>query len=363
MPPNLATDFLARPRSVALRVALDPVPSVLNSLLLLNMTEKYSGLGDWVGRSAARLSPALLHRNRLVLEGLFFALQPDRRWPSFPAYLDGMAQIEPTVLRDRLLHEIARPRTPSNPEGAELVPPAYLLAKLENYIGFLREYFCDFDEAIETEAHALLNDPPAMRNLIVSHLRELWDDSLAAEWERSQPLLHETVAAFQHIDLARKSPAEAIRLVTGHDPKEKWDSMLANARELIFVPSAHIGPYLHKWGDDASVWLVFGARLPDGAAAGASALSRSDLLVRLSALTDDTRLRILALLSQHDELCAQDIMTLLDLTQSATSRHLRQLSATGYITERRREIAKCYTLNRERIGDTFRSLERFLERM
>ena len=55
-------------------------------------------------------------------------------------------------------------------------------------------------------------------------------------------------------------------------------------------------------------------------------------------------------------------MAELDLTQSATSRHLRQLSATGYVTERRREIAKCYTLSRERVRETFDALDRFLSR-
>jgi ArsR family transcriptional regulator len=86
---------------------------------------------------------------------------------------------------------------------------------------------------------------------------------------------------------------------------------------------------------------------------GSSALNRSELQVRLSALNDDTRLQILWLLSQSDELCAQDILTRLDLSQSAASRHLRQLSATGYLTERRRIGEKCYTLNHERIQDTF----------
>ena len=55
-------------------------------------------------------------------------------------------------------------------------------------------------------------------------------------------------------------------------------------------------------------------------------------------------------------------MVQLDLNQSAASRHLRQLSAAGYITERRRDVAKCYSLNRERINDTFRALDRFLTR-
>jgi DNA-binding transcriptional ArsR family regulator len=109
------------------------------------------------------------------------------------------------------------------------------------------------------------------------------------------------------------------------------------------------------------MWLIFGTRLPEAGADSSSALSRSDLLVRLSALTDDTRLRMLALLSGQSELCSQDIMTQLRLTQSATSRHLRQLSAAGYVVERRREGAKCYTLNRDRVRETFRALDRFLD--
>ena len=43
----------------------------------------------------------------------------------------------------------------------------------------------------------------------------------------------------------------------------------------------------------------------------------------------------------------------LDLSQSAASRHLKQLSATGYLLERRFSGAKCYKLNPQRIRDTF----------
>ncbi len=89
-------------------------------------------------------------------------------------------------------------------------------------------------------------------------------------------------------------------------------------------------------------------------------LSRSELLVRLSAVADDTRLQILELLTQHEELCAQDIIRLLDLSQSAASRHLRQLTATGFLVERRNEVVKCYRINPQRVDDTLRALKRFL---
>ncbi|MBN1877236.1 MAG: winged helix-turn-helix transcriptional regulator [Anaerolineae bacterium] len=82
--------------------------------------------------------------------------------------------------------------------------------------------------------------------------------------------------------------------------------------------------------------------------------------MRLDALSDDTRLRILKLLSEHGELASQDIMTHLELSQSATSRHLKQLSMIGYLQERRCNGAKCYALNPEWIKETLQAVTKFL---
>lgn len=360
MPATLTADLMRRSPEAKLSLGIEPAPNILTSMQFINSVEALSGLGEWVTRTAAQLSPAQLHRNRLVFDGIYYAVQPVQRWPSFTTYLDNLGSIDPAILRDRLLAQIACPLTPSNPERRVLISHADLLASADAYLNFVRAHFETIDEAIEREAHALLCDPPALQRVATSHIRELWDSSMAAEWERVLPMLQESVAAFERLDLAGKSSSEVVRLVTGQEPDEKWERLVAEAQQIVFVPSAHIGPYLRKCLARPIMWLVFGARLPEGAPVSGSALSRSDLLVRLGALTDDTRLRVLALLAQHDELCAQDIMTMLDLTQSATSRHLRQLSATGYITERRREIAKCYTLNRARLGDTFRAVEQFL---
>jgi DNA-binding transcriptional ArsR family regulator len=364
MPPTIEADFLSRQQPAHISVALEPAHNVLNSLILLNSVEQLSGLGDWVDRTAARLSPQQLHRNKLVLEGLHYAVVPAQRWPSFAAYLDDLATRDPNELRDRLMMEISTgpSKLSESAERKQHAEPSALLASVDAYISFLVRHFHQIDIPIETEAHALLNDPPAMRGLIVAHLSEMWREYAAPEWEQAKPMLQESVAAFGRLDLGRLSGAEAMRAVTGQEPDEHWQRMIQRAREIIFIPSAHLGPYLRKFNSEQRLWILFGARLPEGAQAGASALSRSDLLTRLSALTDDTRLRILALLGQHDELCAQDIMAQLDLTQSATSRHLRQLSATGYVTERRREIAKCYTLNPDRVRETFEALNRFLSR-
>lgn len=53
------------------------------------------------------------------------------------------------------------------------------------------------------------------------------------------------------------------------------------------------------------------------------------------ALSEDTRLEILALLFRHGELCVCDIEAILAVTQSKASRHLRYLQATGLVEGRR----------------------------
>ena len=91
-----------------------------------------------------------------------------------------------------------------------------------------------------------------------------------------------------------------------------------------------------------------------------STLSRSELLMRLNALANDTRLRIMELLAKEAELNTSDIMAQLGLSQSAASRHLEHLTATGYLIVRH-EGAKYYRLNPDRIDHTFKALKAFCQ--
>jgi DNA-binding transcriptional ArsR family regulator len=361
-------DLIAIAQPVTITFALEPARNMLNSLCLLNKAEELSGLEAWVIRTATSLTPDQLRTNQVVCEGLHFAIQPDRYWPSFPAYVDGLAAQDPFMIRDFLFEAYAGiTRKMARKEGRS--EPGYsreeLLADLDTFLAYLRTGFSDphIDVAVETEAHALLSDPPAMQSLIVSHLREVWDQFLAEEWVRIRPMLRDSVNAFRKLEFAERTPLEVAAMI---DPTlggklEKWAESIAQARQIIFVPSAHIGPYARKFAGQGVFGIFFGARLPEGAQVGSSALTRSELLVRLGAMADDTRLGILNLLAQQDELCAQEIMTHLGLSQSAASRHLRQLSATGYATERRRDGGKCYRVNRDRLRNTLHALERFLD--
>src|SRR3954447_26327795 len=108
MPPTLDSDLISRTPVASLSVALEPAQNIFNSLVLLTAVDRFSGLDEWVTRTAAQMSPAEHHRNRLVCEGLYYAVQPARRWPSFSSYLDDLAARDAVEMRDRLLWNLSR---------------------------------------------------------------------------------------------------------------------------------------------------------------------------------------------------------------------------------------------------------------
>ena len=361
MPAQDAT-FVLTSAQTMISVALEPAHNVLNSLNLLHKAGDMSGYGEWLTNTAVSLPANLAHDNLLVLEGLHYAVIPQQSWPSFPAYLDNLTRQDPILLRDTILH--AYMNIQCDDEESSIAQPTDMLTTIGTFLDYLQARFSstNINLQIESEAYQLLLDPPAMQAKIVSHLQIMWDNYFAAEWTKISPMLQSSVAAFQQIDFSDMTLIEATRQVIGQEVPEGWRKMLewVEMDQLIFVPSAHIGPYMRVFKTEKLTWMFFGARLPQGVQMSSPDLSRSELLVRLNALADDTRLRILQVLSQQGELCSKDIMTVLDLSQSAASRHLQQLSATGYLSERRVEGAKCYSLNSERIQDTLQALDYFL---
>ncbi|MEP7189668.1 MAG: hypothetical protein ABI901_10815, partial [Roseiflexaceae bacterium] len=155
MPPTLDSDLIARTPVASLSVALEPAQNVLNSLVLLSAVDRFSGLDEWVTRTAAQMSPAEHHRNRLVCEGLHFALEPNRRWTSFSSYLADLAARDPVEIRDRLLWNLSRAcisKITPGTQPATLIEPATLLSSADAYIRYLQDYEFEFDPALEIEA-------------------------------------------------------------------------------------------------------------------------------------------------------------------------------------------------------------------
>ena len=371
--PTAETDFIMAPPKTAISFGLEPAHNLLHSMSLISKWAYKPEGNAWAQEVAQSLPKEMFHRHRVVVEGLYYALDPLRSWPSFEAYIDHLATVNPCVLRDRLFHHYLNLGWHKDPESKEMKPLekialadfdiSPLLANRDAYLAFLLERFpeANVDAVIETEAHALINDLPRMQNLIVTHIRYMWEEVLKAEWTRLAPMLQDCIDAFEQLDLHKLPVLEATRQVLGHDVDDYCAVDIEAAEQVVFVPAVHTTSFVSRFMSGNTAWLLFNPRVPQGVRSPSLDLSRSDLLTRLQAVADDTRLRILQLVNEHGELCSQDLIRMLGLSQSVASRHLQQLSATGYLIERRRESAKCYSLGNERINDTLDALSHFLK--
>jgi len=367
--PGPVQDIVTPPVTASITVSVEPAQNAVYSLVLLHRADDLSGLGEWIATTRAALSAEERARHELVIIGLFYAVLPQESWPSFAAYVDHLAGLDPVVLRAKMLHTYARFQCGEGgvchrPNDAPLpVDWDAVLRSPEAYVEFLLERFGPeiVDEALERRAYAYVIDPPAMQALIVSHLREMWARCLEPEWRRTEPMLQDAVRACSQVDLGSMSRFEAMQRIVGQDlDAAKWQDALEEAERVILVPSAHIGPYQGRLGVGKTMWVLFGARLPEGVQYHAPDLSRAEILVRLTALADNNRLRILRLIAENGELSSQEIIARLDLSQSSVSRHLNQLRATGYLVERRCNGAKCYRLAAERIQHTLQAVQAYL---
>ncbi|MEP7293822.1 MAG: metalloregulator ArsR/SmtB family transcription factor [Chloroflexota bacterium] len=365
-------NYILAPHIVQVRFDLAPALNAVDSIRELNEVMRLSGFGDWINQTYANLPAERREINEILyeaLEPLFFEIMPPMSgYADFLSYVDALAALDSYKMRDRVVASfvgwpVHHPELWSSEQGA--LTAERFLNDEEAFQTFLAATCHDGTQPnadYAKKAHLLLNDPPRLHAILIEHLRWMWESGLADEWRRVEPMLRESIAAFERLDFSNMTAYEAIRAVTTRDLRGKIDDKIDTIETIVFVPSAHIGPYLVRFKQGTTVYCLFGARLPRGVEFASSALSRSELLIRMNALADDTRLRILELLTQHEELCAQDIIEMTELSQSSVSRHLSQLSATGFITERRRDVSKCYALNTDRVMDTLRTLTSFLSR-
>ena len=151
---------------VRYEITTAPIHNALVSLSLLTADLRALEVEDWVHTTSAALSDQQRRRNRLVFEALGPALAPTHEYADFPAYLAALADTPADTLRDHVLASVG--------VAAQL---------LGDEVAFLAHVNAP-DEALWREALALLNDPPTLRQLIVDHLNEMWEQFLAVPWQR-----------------------------------------------------------------------------------------------------------------------------------------------------------------------------------
>ncbi len=342
---------------VSYTITLDPLHNALISLALLTADLQDIDVEDWVHETATMLTPEQRQRNRLVFDVFGAALLlPAQAYSDQRTYLSALETVPAAELRDRLLEGLS--------QHSDL-PPAdvqLLLSDVQVYTAQLQRLSPDqqLDAALVPEAYRLLNDPPALHELIVGHLYEMWENVLGAEWDRQLSRMSAFPTLLEQRPLPNGTAADTIRAFINRELPDTISMQLAGVRQVHFVLSPYVRLHAARFGSATAIWVfVLGQfhALPLRTAP----IKRGELLRPLTALADDTRLHILELLAHHADLPTQAIITQLDQSQPNVSRHLKQLIAAGFVAELRGDGAnKRYRLNLKPIESTFWTLRQLL---
>jgi ArsR family transcriptional regulator len=347
-------------------VMVEPAINAFGSMLLLTKGEDEPGIHEWVGKTRAKMSAEELARHKLVTIGLHYAIMPRTTGQTFEGYLDSLEATPPSEMRDHLLgaYEEICLTDESRKELGKPVDWDEVLSSAKNYVDFLKHRFGEehTEEELETRAYQYVLEPASLKQLVMGHLRWFWKNHLQAEWNRVRPMLEETARAFNQVDIGDKTRLELVQFVTGKDLTNdpKWGNELDEVKELIFIPNAHFGPYIRASKVNDAFFIFFGAHLPEGSDVHVPELDRTEIVSKLSALADETRLQILKMVAENGEMRATEVMDEVKLSQPSVSRYLGQLTASGFLQERRVNGAKAYTLNHDRIEKTLKAVSAFL---
>jgi DNA-binding transcriptional ArsR family regulator len=346
-------------------VMIEPALNAFGSLFLVAHAEDEPGIHEWVTKTRLQMSNEERFRHKLVTIGFHYSVLPQVPHVTFETYLDNLEATPPSELRERLLKAYAETclTEEAKKDIGQPVNWEEVLSSAKNYVEFLRSRFGDeaTDEEVETRAYDYVIDPVALKQLVTGHIRWFWKNYLQTEWNRVRPMLEESAKAFNKVDFSDMTRVEMIEYVTGKEITEsKWGGQLLQAKELIFIPNAHFGPYLRATKIGDNFYIYFGAHLPEGSDIRVPELDRAEIVSRISALADDTRLQILQLVAEKGEMRSQEIMEVINLSQPSVSRYLSQLTAAGFLQERRANGAKAYILNEDRIEKTLKAVSAFL---
>ncbi len=354
-----------RTRTTRKFVAIEPAVNAFVSAVLVTSEHSEPGIHEWVTKTRALMTTEEKFRHKLVMIGLHYAVVPQEHSGRFENYIEQLEKTPPQKFRENLLAGYDDVYVKYKEEYPEMIKPDWndALTSADKYISVLSSIFGEenTDVEIESKAYEYVLDPVELKKLVTSHLRWFWQTHMQPEWDRVEPILEESARVFNKLNLREMSRNDLYQFIVGKEKSEsKWMELIDTSKNVVFVPNAHIGPYMRMISIQDTAYVVFGAHLPEGSKLHIPELDRAEIVSKLSALADDTRLIILQLLLERGEMRSTEIMDEVKLSQPSVSRYLAQLTASGYLNEKRINSAKVYTLNKERIGKTLQAVSKYL---
>jgi ArsR family transcriptional regulator len=335
--------------------------SVLATSSLLCAAPTHEGLGVWLYEARARMPRGLttelcvlvtfagrLYRFTSELTACLSVGAETLDMEGLLAHLRGIPGRE---YQQMALRALAR--------GASGSPsPTRLLALVERPDDWAN-YVTSVESDIEPrEVAELVSDGEHLRSRLVAALEQFWYGTYAEELEATRPLMERSVA--YHRAWSRRNVfGEEFLAVTGRLILDPIAEVLPHVDALTYMPSCYVGPYVAftHWANRMIVFYNCRSAPTGYDLEGSDA--RTTLYPLLKALAVETRLQIAAFLRGR-ELCAQQIVEQLDISQPAVSRHLNLMTAAGTLTIRREGGAKYYSLSHDALSRLADGLRIFL---
>jgi DNA-binding transcriptional ArsR family regulator len=337
---------------------------LMHVLSLVLDAPSIEGLDQWVYATQAALPPTLKQDMQTVLIftqksdtlGLWMRrLPPDaRQHRDFAAFVDWLNAFTQDDYQDLIQSALVNLAHYCEEEQGDRLP-APLLDDAESLKVCLGQKLDgeQLDRAVQ-----LVYEPLELKTQFISVVTRFWEQFYHKEYQRCHPIMERSVAYHSQQNYGGEFDA-TFTAVTGRRPL-KDHSELDDVERVVFFPSCHIGPYVmlqHTEGPLPAVILHFNCR-PTSAPEQEETPIIQDLFPPIKALSDETRLQILSLLNGR-ELYAQEIVELLDISQSAVSRHLKLMLSGGLLKTRRKNSMKYLSINEETLTAVAEGLKRF----
>jgi DNA-binding transcriptional ArsR family regulator len=216
----------------------------------------------------------------------------------------------------------------------------------------LEEFEGKVPDDVRTMAQAVLRDPAGLVGQMLGIL-QAWLPRFQEIEPRVLSMIERDVA-LRAADRRRLDPAALIERTTGGI---RWLSE-PGVRRVILAPSYFSRPYNNVLGGNG--WRLYGYPIADAALDGVDPTAPPLDVVRLHrALGDDTRLRILQLLSLRDWYLTE-IAQQLELSKPTIKHHLALMRAAGLITLTEEGGLSYYSLRRPAISLVGSQLREYL---
>jgi DNA-binding transcriptional ArsR family regulator len=215
----------------------------------------------------------------------------------------------------------------------------------------------------------LFDDPAAFRARMVAMVERYWELAFAEEWERVRPRIEAEVTDGARTLVTTGMPG----LVAGFLPEGEWDADttsitvdktwrqtcdVAERGGMLFVPTVYGWPnVLIELARPWPVAVFFPLR--DLRQPEVPQASDHEVADGLRALGDETRLQITRLVAEEPR-STKELASLLSLSESAVSRHLKTLASAGVVDSERDGYFVLYRLVPDRIGALGGALRRTL---